>query len=145
MGPLSSTALGHQHDPDYRLCMAPSSDRSHRLTTGPLGCSRTPDQGTLEHIPGPDISLDSGSQLAIHISPFFAPLPLQIHLSPWPMNHSALPLFYLPTPNSHHNTAYLPSSWDLDWITGSAWLSTAYPSHKEWCRTEAFPFSCACA
>lgn len=30
MAPLSSTALEHQHGPDYRLCMVPSSDKSHR-------------------------------------------------------------------------------------------------------------------
>lgn len=70
--PHGSAALGHQRGHKVVAqttgpCTTPSGD----INTGPLSCSRTREQDLASgHSPDPDISVVSGDQQAIHVSPF---------------------------------------------------------------------------
>lgn len=112
------------------------------IKSAPLSCSKAPDQD-LSHSPGPDISLDSGSLLTIHISPFLttlmspnlllSPTHKPFHLS---LSSTSLPCTTL---KQWCQTTQCQGSW---WgVTGGAWLCTAQPSYKRWCRAVVFPHS----
>lgn len=144
--PCESVALGHQcgtrwqHRPQAPAC-PPVATGVTDINTDPLSCFRATDQDlAMGHRPSPDLSLDSGGQLAVHVSLFLTTL-----TSPDPplsQVHKPLPLSHLPSLYSLTTTVPdHPASGRLA-IAGGACLSTARPSHREWGRAVASSLSC---
>lgn len=110
---IAPAAVRHSHwcGPTPGTYMGLSDNRSYRHQLRPpqlfQGLRSKPGLG---HSPGPDISLDSGGQLAILISQFLTILISRDPLSSQSTSHSPCP--FCPTPYhvlSHHTGAQLPS------------------------------------
>lgn len=107
----------------------------------PSDINVTPPQAPVQP-PDPGVFLDSGGQLTVLISPlltsFTSPDP---PLSSVKKPIQALCLFHLPTLYSLNTT--VPNCPAPGLLAGSrdTWLSTIYPSHKEWHGALAFPLS----
>lgn len=84
----SDSYVAPSQSPTCPPVMAGATD----INSGQISCPRDIDQDlALDHSPGPDIFLDSGGQVAIHVSLFLTILTSLSHLFLQPTSHSASP------------------------------------------------------